>query len=42
MEECDYVAEAQHQIRYRDLVLNDPVLNKNMQVPLVYVISEDW
>lgn len=34
--ECDYDSEAQHQIRYRDLVLNDSLLSKNVLVPKVF------
>ena len=34
-EECDYIAEAGHQTRYRKLVEQDEVLNKVMQVPKV-------
>jgi aarF domain-containing kinase len=34
--ECDYVLEAQHQQRYRDLVAADPVLSRNMQAPKLY------
>lgn len=34
--ECDYVLEAQHQERYRELVAADPDLSKNMQTPKVF------
>jgi aarF domain-containing kinase len=34
--ECDYLSEAAHQIKYRDLVLADPILSKHVNVPIVY------
>ncbi len=34
-EECDYLTEAKSQNRYRDLVLNDPILSKHVYVPKV-------
>eukprot|EP01041_Mallomonas_annulata_P001897 gene1897-3674_t len=35
-EECNYTMEAESQIKYRDLVLNDDILKKYTNVPLVY------
>ena len=34
--ECDYLAEAQAQTRYRELVAADPVLSRHLSVPQVY------
>ena len=34
-EECDYITEAQAQIRYKELVASDPVLRKHVYVPKV-------
>lgn len=34
--ECDYELEAMHQMKYRDLVLNDPILSRNVFVPNVF------
>eukprot|EP01039_Chlorochromonas_danica_P007472 gene7472-8262_t len=35
-EECDYVQEAASQMKYRELVLNDPILRKHTQVPEIF------
>ena len=34
--ECDYMAEARHQIRYQQLIRNDPLLHKHISVPDVF------
>lgn len=36
-EECDYIHEADCQIRYREFVLNDKILSKHVNVPEVYL-----
>ncbi len=36
-EECDYLLEAEYQIKYRELVLNDAILRKHVYVPKVFI-----
>ena len=37
--ECNYTVEAESQIRYRQLILNDPVLRKHTYVPKVVLYN---